>query len=99
MALSYWARDALTTPGRRPFPPDDRRREPQYFSAIAASRLTRLPRLFARSTLYRSVYRSQVKSPSLPYEISFARYSRKGSAPNRAATSVGSRLVPSDLLI
>ena len=61
----------------------------RYRTAIAETRLTRLPRLFARSTLYRSSYRSHEKSPSPPNVISFARYSRKGSGPKRAATASG----------
>ena len=42
---------APATCARRPPLPAGIRRPPRYFSAIAATRLTRLPRLFARSTL------------------------------------------------
>ena len=38
----------------------------RYWCAIAVTRLTRLPRLFARSALYLSSNRSNEKSPSSP---------------------------------
>ena len=42
---------AAATSARRPASPAAATRPPRYFSAIVAMRLTRLPRLFARSTL------------------------------------------------
>ncbi len=51
IARRYTSRACAASPGNRPGALADTRRPSRYFSAIATMRLTRLPRLFARSTL------------------------------------------------
>src|SRR5690606_39694720 len=69
------AASAATEASRPPVPAG--RRPPRYRSVMAATRLTRLPRLLARSALYFSSKRSHVKSPSPPYGTSFTRRSEE----------------------
>ena len=47
-------------------------RPAHFLSTTEAMRAARLPRLFARSELYRETRPSYVKSPSLPYDVSLS---------------------------